>query len=139
ETAAETELAELSQEEADAQDEALLEMVAFEMAAPDPDDSDEFPFAESEPAHVTTPPVVEPLASVAREAEPELPQAEPQAPALQPSLSSMASVVPEPAVEPSLGSTIIARGILRKPSISANDPLAPIRRMSQAEKIAFFS
>jgi hypothetical protein len=27
----------------------------------------------------------------------------------------------------------------QKPSAAANDPLAPIRRMSQAEKIAFFS
>ena len=39
----------------------------------------------------------------------------------------------------SLGSTIIASGMLRKPAVPANDPLAPIRRMSQAEKIAFFS
>jgi hypothetical protein len=39
----------------------------------------------------------------------------------------------------SLGSTIIASGMLRKPANPANDPLAPIRRMSQAEKIAFFS
>ena len=39
----------------------------------------------------------------------------------------------------SLGSTIIASGMLRKPADPANDPLAPIRRMSQAEKIAFFS
>ena len=38
-----------------------------------------------------------------------------------------------------LGSTIIASGMLRKPANPANDPLAPIRRMSQAEKIAFFS
>ena len=29
--------------------------------------------------------------------------------------------------------------MLKKPSIPANDPLAPIRRMSQAERIAFFS
>src|SRR5205085_12117255 len=54
---------------------------------------------------------------------------------------------PQPVAEPpreasaelSLGSTIIASGIFRKPNISANDPLAPIRRMSQTEKIAFFS
>jgi hypothetical protein len=44
-----------------------------------------------------------------------------------------------PATEVSLGSTIIASGMLRKPANAANDPLAPIRRMSQAEKIAFFS
>ena len=42
-------------------------------------------------------------------------------------------------VEPSLGSALIANGILRKPGASVSDPLAPIRRMSQAEKIAFFS
>ena len=66
-----------------------------------------------------------------------------QAPALQPSLHLVSSAVPAPELvaeeEPSLGSTLIASGILRKPSTPANDPLAPIRRMSQAEKIAFFS
>ena len=46
---------------------------------------------------------------------------------------------PEPAIEPSLGSTIIANGLLQPAKMPANDPLAPIRRMSQAEKIAFFS
>jgi hypothetical protein len=48
-------------------------------------------------------------------------------------------VPPVPAVEVSLGSTLIASGMLRKPVTAANDPLAPIRRMSQVEKIAFFS
>jgi len=38
-----------------------------------------------------------------------------------------------------LGSTLIANGILRQPNASGPDPLAPIRRLSQAEKIAFFS
>ena len=42
-------------------------------------------------------------------------------------------------MEMSLGSTLIASGVVRKPVAAANDPLAPIRRMSQAEKIAFFS
>ncbi|QHP69117.1 hypothetical protein EI171_18670 [Bradyrhizobium sp. LCT2] len=41
--------------------------------------------------------------------------------------------------ESSLGATILASGILQKPRAPANDPLAPIRRMTQAEKIAFFS
>ena len=39
----------------------------------------------------------------------------------------------------SIGSAVIASGILGKASKPANDPLAPIRRMSQAEKIALFS
>jgi hypothetical protein len=119
--------AELSQEEADAQDEAVLDMVANEMAAPDPDEEHDLPLlTDSEPAHVTTPPVVEPLPAAAQ----------PAAPA-QATLSASPSVAPES--QPSLGSTLIARGFLQKSDIPANDPLAPIRRMSQAEKIAFFS
>jgi hypothetical protein len=58
---------------------------------------------------------------------------------LRPSFQFAPSIAPEADGEPSLGSTLIASGILRKPSAPANDPLAPIRRMSQAEKIAFFS
>lgn len=44
-----------------------------------------------------------------------------------------------PLSEASLGASILASGILQKPRAPANDPLAPIRRMTQAEKIAFFS
>ena len=51
----------------------------------------------------------------------------------------VAEAAPESAREISLGSSIIASGLVRKPVVAANDPLAPIRRMSQAEKIAFFS
>jgi hypothetical protein len=47
--------------------------------------------------------------------------------------------MPSPLSEPSLGATILASGILQKPRAAANDPMAPIRRMTQAEKIAFFS
>ena len=50
----------------------------------------------------------------------------------------VAEATPEPALEVSLGSSIIASGLVRRP-VAANDPLAPIRRMSQAEKVAFFS
>jgi hypothetical protein len=48
--------------------------------------------------------------------------------------------VPEPEVplQPSLGATLIASGIFKSRS-AANDALAPFRRMSQAERIAFFS
>lgn len=47
--------------------------------------------------------------------------------------------MPSPLHEASLGASILASGILQKPRTPANDPLAPIRRMTQAEKIAFFS
>jgi hypothetical protein len=49
------------------------------------------------------------------------------------------AAVAAPAVEMSLGSSILASGMFSKPAKPANDPLAPIRRMSQVEKIAFFS
>ncbi|HTF73729.1 MAG TPA: hypothetical protein VK620_05250 [Bradyrhizobium sp.] len=131
---------------ADAHDEAVLDMVALEMAAvdpfdiDDPSDIDQIEVAELPPEA----PVV-----VAREPEPPAPPA--IAPSLQPSLqpsfqpspqaSAQASreASPEPSHEPSLGSALIANGILRKPTASGPDPLAPIRRLSQAEKIAFFS
>ncbi|MBR1090908.1 hypothetical protein JQ621_25890 [Bradyrhizobium manausense] len=47
--------------------------------------------------------------------------------------------MPSPLPEPSLGATILASGIVQRPRPAANDALAPIRRMTQAEKIAFFS
>jgi hypothetical protein len=143
----ETVTAALSQEQADAEDEAVLDAVAMEMAAPDPDDELNFPeavtAADSEPMHVTMPPIVEPLTPVAVSSEPApaLAPVATQAPSLQPALHLVSSAAPEsePAEQPSLGSALIASGILRKPDAPANDPLAPIRRMSQAEKIAFFS
>ena len=45
----------------------------------------------------------------------------------------------QPPLEASLGSTLIANGIVRRPHAGQSHLLAPIRRMSQAEKIAFFS
>ena len=141
---------EMSREEADAHDEAVLDMVALEMAAPEPDEVHDLPFAvgESEHVHVTTPPIVEPLIPIVRVPEPEPPMQvarpepmRPTAPTLQPMFqpSPPIALALAPAPEPSLGSSLIASGILRRPNIPANDPLAPIRRMSQAEKIAFFS
>ena len=129
------------QQEADAEDEAVLEAVAMEMAAPDPDDDvPDFsePVAECVPMHVTMPPAVEPIAREAAADVASPPIATP-APSLQPSLQLVSSSAPVAEAEPSLGSALIAGGILRRPSLPANDPLAPIRRMSQAEKIAFFS
>jgi hypothetical protein len=161
----ETLVAEVTGEPADtfdANDEAMLDMVAMEMAAPDtdaaydptieelqhpdmqvaeaqalasldgtvsesvaayeievtfPDSSD----TADEPAVATALPVVTPLQPVPEpEPEPETAQAEPELP-------------------PSLGSSLLANGIVTRPRASRPDPLAPIRRMSQTEKIAFFS
>ena len=62
-------------------------------------------------------------------------QGQPVAPA-QPSAIQTSML---PSNQSSLGSTLIANGIVRRSNAMGTDPLAPIRRMSQAEKIAFFS
>jgi hypothetical protein len=112
-------------EAADAHDNAVLDMVALEMAAPDPADVDDPADYETYEIEAAAPPPAEPII-VAERPEPII-----SAPAVQPA--------PEPSLEPSLGSSLIASGIVRGPAASRPDPLAPIRRMSQAEKIAFFS
>jgi hypothetical protein len=128
---------------AEAHDEAVLDLIAAEMSAPDPVDMEE----SFEVAAAATP-VAEPVALAP---EPDVVAETPVAAetpvhetaAIEPEIV----VTPQPAIEPSpaptpeisLGSSIIASGMLRRPSIPNNDPLAPIRRMSQAERIAFFS
>jgi hypothetical protein len=136
--------------EADAHDEAVLELVAAEMSAPDVSEEDDLPIVETDDTHITPPPP--PPEPVAPAPEPMIARAmaEPvrrtaQAasvvePLIRPTLAPAPAPAPTfaPAREPSLGSMIIAGGILPKKE-PASDPLAPIRRMSQAEKIAFFS
>ncbi|MCA6126078.1 hypothetical protein J6500_29925 [Bradyrhizobium sp. WSM 1704] len=147
---------------ADAQDEAVLDLIAAEMGAPDPIDEEAIaeeiraakelrvaeamaaepdmavsapePMRMPEPVHVARParvlqPVGAPMAA-ARTVE---------APVSPPASPVRAEAAPEPNAEISLGSSIIASGLVKRPILAANDPLAPIRRMSQSEKIAFFS
>ncbi|WP_028348587.1 hypothetical protein [Bradyrhizobium murdochi] len=121
-------------QDADAQDEAVLDMIAMEMGAPDPISDEEIAEAIAEQVRLAEPAPIAPKI-VAKAPEPVAAPPPPDQPSPPPAAAS-ASV---PAVEVSLGSTLIASGILRKPVTAANDPLAPIRRMSQAEKIAFFS
>lgn len=127
---------ELSAEDAaEAHDEAILEMVAFEMAAPDPDFDDDFAAPVAVTAPMAEPVMAEPMAAVKA--------AEMQTPiAAKPEVAQAAPLpTPTPASrpEPSLGATILASGMLQQSRTAANDPLMPIRRMTQAEKIAFFS
>jgi hypothetical protein len=126
-------------QDADAQDEAVLDMIAMEMGAPDPISGEEIAEAIAEQVRLAEPAPVAPTI-VAKAPEPvATPSPPPVQQTVQPSPPPAAAPVPVPAVEVSLGSTLIASGMLRKPVTAANDPLAPIRRMSQAEKIAFFS
>jgi hypothetical protein len=120
-----------------AEDDAVLDMIAMEMGAPDPISEDEILEAAAEQARLAQPTASTP-AIVAEAPEPvAMPAPPPVQQAVQPPPPPTAAPVPVPEV--SLGSTIIASGMLRKPVTPANDPLAPIRRMSQAEKLAFFS
>jgi hypothetical protein len=129
-------------QDADAEDEALLDMIAMEMGAPDPISDDEIAEAIAEQVRAAEPAPIAPVI-VAKAPEPVVAPPPPPPPvqqvvqALPPPPAP--APMPAPAVEMSLGSSLIASGMLRKPVTAANDPLAPIRRMSQAEKIAFFS
>jgi hypothetical protein len=119
-------------EAADADDEALLDLIALEMSAPDPDDIDEAPTAS--PGEIRA----EIRSAEPRPAEPRI-VAETARPIGAPAAQASLEPSLEASLEPSLGSSLIANGIVRRPRASDADPLAPIRRMSQAEKIAFFS
>jgi hypothetical protein len=95
-----------------AHDDAVLDMIALEMAAPDFDEPDIAAISVMQTGSAE---------AVAQPAQP------------------AAAREPAPVPQPSLGASLIAHGIVRAPDPSAADPLAPIRRMSQADKIAFFS
>ncbi|MCK1287718.1 hypothetical protein IVB41_27825 [Bradyrhizobium sp. 44] len=165
---------------AEAEDEAILEAIALEMAAPDPEFDEIIEPVEMEATN-TEPAVAEAAAPIAAEIpEPIAPEPvaaaaiveEPveEAPIAMESLARLTNAIaeaaaevmeqpapvmaatatfgaaqattlpmPSPVPEASLGATILASGILQKPRAAANDPMAPIRRMTQAEKIAFFS
>lgn len=137
---------------ADAQDEAVLDLIAAEMSAPQPIEDDfemqvgEAAVAEPPVAVAPAPaateavaPVMESVAApVAAPVQPEPPRPEPFA-AVAPEVEPAPSTTQIGEAEASIGAAVIASGILKRPNVPANDPLAPIRRMSQAEKIAFFS
>jgi hypothetical protein len=118
------EAVDVTAEAPDAYDDALLDMVALEMAAPDPADPDDTFDTDSDEIHVADQPPADPVIAASKP--------EPIAAAARP-------LAIQPSLQLSLGSTLIADGIVRRPDASVSDPLAPIRRMSQAEKIAFFS
>jgi hypothetical protein len=153
-----SEAAEEAPEDAAARDQAILDLIALEMAEPASSGADEL--AESEAAETRTPELHTPALQTPEIRAPEIHSVEPtpadpvltrrkvepvamatpaQPEAMEPSLQPSLPPAPEPSPEPSLGSTILANGIVRRPKVSSDDPLASIRRMSQAEVIAFFS
>ncbi|MBA7614019.1 hypothetical protein ES703_21280 [subsurface metagenome] len=143
--------------QANAHDEAVLDLIAAEMSAPQPLEVDvEFfepappapEFGERDPYAGEI--VGSDIETVDAVAAPVVPAAPPEPP--RPAPSAMVAPATTPAAAPtqigeaqvdeahaSIGAAVLASGILNKPKPPANDPLAPIRRMSQAERIAFFS
>lgn len=132
----------------------IVEPIEMEAAIPEPEPMVEEPVAIAAPIapHVEEPVVEEPVAeapiamdSLARltdaiaEAAAEVMEQPVAAAATSGAAPTPSLPMPSPLPEPSLGATILASGIVQKPRPAANDALAPIRRMTQAEKIAFFS
>jgi hypothetical protein len=111
----------------DSLDEALLDVVALAMAAPDPEGEIDYSIDDAEHDEMVEPAQAATTNVVA--------MPEPAAPQMQISVPQAAA----PVAPQSIGSALLANGFLEQHRMPANDPLAPIRRMSQAEKIAFFS
>jgi hypothetical protein len=131
----------ISTEAAEAHDDAVLDMVAMEMAAPDPEEAYDPPESETDdgPTSYETQVTPEPQISDESQASALPPAAPLSVVAEQPEPVIAAAPQPVPETETSLGSSLIASGLVRGHAASRPDPLAAIRRMSQAEKIALFS
>ena len=112
-----------------AADDALLDMVAMEMSAPDLDDVDDFESDDEALADMQSLADSAPAPMMATPAK--------ATPAMVASAIAAPVMIETPAAPPSLGAALIANGIVRTRATSA--ALAPFHRMSQIEKIAFFS
>jgi hypothetical protein len=132
--------AETAADRAEVDDDAILDMVAIEMAAPDETSDNDYFSAINDAVGTAAPALADPEAvDMPAPEEIRQPTLAPRQPqpiqaAFQPPAAAAA-----PVVQPSLGSTLLASGFLEQQRAPANDPLTPIRRMSQAERIAFFS
>jgi hypothetical protein len=133
--------AEIAADSAEVDDDAILDMVAIEMAAPDETSDNDYFSAINDAVGTAAPALADPEAvDMPAPEEIRQPTLAPRQPqpveaSFQPRAAAAAPVV----VQPSLGSTLLASGFLEQQRAPANDPLTPIRRMSQAERIAFFS
>ena len=131
--------------EADAHDLAVLDRVAMEMAVQDvsePEiDEAEMDTVETGELELPEPELMAAPVAVESEAIAPTPLPDVAAVALAPEPEPAPQPTPEaePVNHPSLGAALIANGVISNPNAPPADPLAPIRRMSQAEKIAFFS
>ncbi|MDB5624932.1 MAG: hypothetical protein JWR73_734 [Tardiphaga sp.] len=107
-----------------ADDDAVLDLIAMEMTAPENADVEECERGDDAIAEVD---------DLANSIAPDMIAAPMPAP-----VAMAAAAAEPPPAEASLGAALIASGIVRQPR-RESDALAPFRRMSQVEKIAFFS
>ena len=108
-----------------AEDDALLDLIAREMAAPQLQDEIEADFASADVETPVFAPAAEAVSPAIASPEPVVMSAAPP---------TMAAAPAQPV---SIGAAVLASGIVA-PAPSSNAALTPFRRMSQAEKIAFF-
>ncbi len=109
-----------------AADDAVLDLIAMEMSAPAIDDVDDF---EGDDALAE----LRSLAETAPQPSPIMQVPEMAVPAIAAPMMSAVASPPD-----SLGASLIASGVVRMPRM-ASEALAAFRRMSQTEKVAFFS
>jgi len=107
-------------------------VVDEEIVLAPPPEHDHAPAGEDAPA------VVAPAPEIVVAPAPEIDVVTADAVAAPPPQPAPLHTSPIPPNTLSLGESLLARGMVTSPASKA-DPLAPIRRMSQAEKIAFFS
>jgi hypothetical protein len=112
----------------------------------DVSDDDLFETAVPESIEAEVDPVAAQVPDIAEAAITEaavMPDAAEMAATIETEAEPAATAAPEPAFEmpqpASLGATLIASGIVAKPAAPRIDLLAPLRRMSLAERVAFFS
>jgi hypothetical protein len=115
-----------------AQEEAVLDLVALEMAAED--------FAGQAIAESR----IEPAPIQSNDPEPAIAAdvdltSNASSAAIDAAEATHADEASTSVLSPSLGAALISGGVIPKPAVPGIDPLAPIRRMTQIEKIAFFS
>jgi hypothetical protein len=127
-----------------AHEDAVLDLVALEMAAEDfVEQAGPIHVEQAGPIHIE-PAAVEPAPAETVSADPvQLPRPVnvPVPAAAEASPIASASRIDESVPKPprSLGAALLSSGVIAKPAVPGIDPLAPIRRMTQIEKIAFFS
>ena len=127
---------------AEVEDQAVLDIIAMEMAAPDLSEPEDLGYDAPTADLVATNSVAEtsviPDIATRTIAAVAIDNTAQQMPTSAARIVAQEVLIDTPQ-PPSLGAALIAGGVVPDPVAPAKDLLAPIRRMTQAEKIALFS